>query len=128
MTESMETLGLLQQEVMDEVWRMGQATVGEVHARLAQRRKIAYTTVLTTMRNLERRGMLVHESRGKAFLYHPTMPRERYAAGTVKDFVARVFGGKPERLLCHLLGTDRVTSEDLARLRKLVDGQNPPGK
>ncbi len=128
MAESIESLGLLQQDVMDEVWRMGQATVAQVHARLAERRKIAYTTVLTTMRNLERRGMLVHEPVGKAFLYHPTMPREQYAAGTVKDFVARIFGGKPERLLCHLLGTDRVTSDDLARMKKLVEGQGSQGK
>ena len=123
MTDPIEALGLLQQEVMDEVWRVEQATVADVHARLSARRKIAYTTVLTTMRNLERRGMLSHQPQGKAFLYRPTMPREQYAAGTVKNFVGRVFGGRPERLLCHLLGTDRVTAEDLARLRRLVEEQ-----
>lgn len=121
MADSIEALGLLQQEVMDEVWRLGQATVADVHERLAQRRKIAYTTVLTTMRNLERRGMLEHEQHGKAFLYRPTMPREQYAAGTVTNFVARVFGGRPEKLLCHLLGTDHVGTEDVARLKRLVE-------
>ena len=121
MTDPIEALGLLQQEVMDEVWRMGQATVADVHARLAQRRKIAYTTVLTTMRNLERRGMLLHEQQGKAFLYRPTMPREQYAAGTVKAFVARVFGGRPEQLLCQLLGADHLDADDLARLKKMIE-------
>jgi len=121
MIDPIETLGLLQQEVMDEVWQMGEATVADIHARLAQRRKIAYTTVLTTMRNLERRGMLSHEQHGKAFLYRPTMKREQYAAGTVKDFVARVFGGKTENLLCHLLGAEKVTAADLERMKKLID-------
>lgn len=121
MSQSIEALGLLQQEVMDEVWRMSQATVADVHDRLAQRRKIAYTTVLTTMRNLEKRGMLGHEQQGKAFLYRPTMPREQYAAGTVTNFVARVFGGKPEKLLCHLLGADEVSTEDVAKLKKLIE-------
>jgi predicted transcriptional regulator len=121
MADPIGALGQLQQEVMDEVWRMGQATVADVHARLAQRRKIAYTTVLTTMRNLEKRGMLRHEPQGKAFLYQPTMPREQYAAGTVQDFVARIFGGRPERLVCQLLDTDRVRSEDLARLKQLIE-------
>ena len=121
MTKPIEALGQLQQEVMDEVWRMGQATVADVHARLAGRRKIAYTTVLTTMRNLEKRGMLSHVQVGKAFLYRPTMEREQYAAGTVKSFVARVFGGRPEELLCHLLGTEELSPEDIARLRKTVE-------
>ncbi|MDD4891044.1 MAG: BlaI/MecI/CopY family transcriptional regulator [Phycisphaerae bacterium] len=121
MSQSIEALGLLQQEVMDEVWRMSQATVADVHDRLAQRRKIAYTTVLTTMRNLEKRGMLGHEQQGKVFLYRPTMPREQYAAGTVTNFVARVFGGKPEKLLCHLLGADEVSTEDVAKLKKLIE-------
>lgn len=121
MTEPIEALGQLQQEVMDEVWDLGQATVAEVHNRIAKRRKIAYTTVLTTMRNLEKRGMLTHRQRGKAFLYRPTMEREQYAAGTVKEFVGRVFGGKPEELLCHLLGADKIDRDDLARLREMVD-------
>jgi BlaI family penicillinase repressor len=121
MTETIEALGQLQQEVMDEVWQLGEATVADVHERLARRRKIAYTTVLTTMRNLERRGMLSHEQHGKAFLYHPTMPRDEYAAGTVRSFVARVFGGQPERLLCHLLGTERIKPKDVERLRRMID-------
>lgn len=121
MSQTIEALGQLQQEVMDEVWRMEEATVADVHERLARRRKIAYTTVLTTMRNLERRGMLTHEQQGKAFLYRPTMPREQYAAGTVRSFVERVFGGQPERLLCHLLGAEQISPEELDRLRKLVE-------
>ena len=121
MTESIEALGQLQQEVMDEVWQLSQATVADIHAQLARRRKIAYTTVLTTMRNLERRGMLSHEVIGKAFLYRPAMPRDQYAAGTVKSFVARVFGGKPEELLCQLLGAEAMTADDVTRLKKMVE-------
>ena len=121
MTEPIEALGQLQQDVMDEVWQRGRTTVAQVHARLSQRRKIAYTTVLTTMRNLERRGMLTHTQQGKAFVYAPTMGREQYAAGTVASFVQRVFGGRPESLLCHLLGTDALTAEDIERLRALVE-------
>lgn len=120
MTEPMETLGQLQQSVMDEVWRMGRATVADVHASLSLRRKIAYTTVLTTMRNLERRGMLTHQAVGKAFLYQPVMARDQYTGGALQGFVERVFGGQPEQLLCHLLGTERLTSADLERLKKMV--------
>lgn len=121
MADTIEALGQLQQEVMDEVWLLGDATVADIHERLARRRKIAYTTVLTTMRNLERRGMLSHEQRGKAFLYRPTMARDEYAAGTIRSFVDRVFGGKPEELLCHLLGAPRIDRQDVERLKKLVE-------
>ena len=64
-----DPLGDLQLQVMEVVWRLGQATVAEAHQAIAAQRKIAYTTVLTTMRALERRGMLSHETVGKAYRY-----------------------------------------------------------
>ncbi|MCG3180199.1 MAG: hypothetical protein BIFFINMI_02556 [Phycisphaerae bacterium] len=114
---------------MDEVWQLERATVAEVHGRLARRRRIAYTTVLTTMRNLEKRGMLSHTQRGKAYVYRPTMPRQQYAAGTVRDFIDRIFAGRPEKLLCHILGTDEdMTAEDLDRIRRMIDDAGDESK
>ena len=71
----MDPLGDLQFQVMEVVWRLSAATVADVHRVLAARREIAYTTVLTTMRALERRGMLTHETVGKAYRYSPAVSR-----------------------------------------------------
>ena len=115
-----EPLGDLQLQVMEEVWRRGQATVADVHEALAAQRKIAYTTVLTTMRALERRGMLTHEAVGKAYLYQPAVSREQYTRASVGKLVDDLFDGRRDRLLCHLLGTERISRSELARIRRIL--------
>ena len=121
----MEALGDLQLQVMEVVWRLGQATVGEVHQALSAERKIAYTTVLTTMRPLERRGVVAHETVGKA--YTPLVSRAEYTSATVGRLVDDLFGGRREKLLSHLLGASRIRRGELARIRRIVreaDGQD----
>ena len=115
-----EPLGQLQLQVMEIVWRLRRATVAEVHEVLARSRKIAYTTVLTTMRALERRGMLCHEQVGKAYVYEPLVSRAEYAATTVERLVDDLFDGRSERLLCHLLGAERISRSELARIRRMI--------
>lgn len=116
-----DALGELQLQVMDVVWRTGRATVAEVHQTLSQRRKLAYTTVLTTMRALERRGMVRHDQVGKAYVYEPVVSRDEYTASTVGTLVDQLFGGSREGLLCHLLGTDKVSRKDVAEIRKVLN-------
>jgi len=115
-------LGELQLQVMEAVWRRGEATVAEVHRNLAAERKLAYTTILTTMRSLERRGMLTHRSAGKAYVYCPTLSRQQYAEQRVGKLVEDLFHGRQERLLCHLLGAPRITRKELEQIRRLVGG------
>jgi len=115
-----EPLGELQLQVMDVVWTLGKATVADVHEALLPERSLAYTTVLTTMRALERRGMVDHETVGKAFLYRPTVSREQYTGDRVEKLVDDLFGGRQEKLLCHLLGAERISRNDLAHIRRIV--------
>ena len=115
-----EPLGQLQLQVMEIVWRSGRATVAQVHELLARSRKIAYTTVLTTMRALERRGIVRHEQVGKAYVYEPLVSREQYAATSVHRLVDDLFDGSQQKLLCHLLGAERITRAELARIRRII--------
>ena len=115
-----DPLGELQLQVMDVIWRMGQATVAQVHEAISAGRKIAYTTVLTTMRALERRGMVTHETVGKAYRYTPAVSRDQYTDASVDKLVGDLFDGRQERLLCHLLGAERVTRADLKAIRCVI--------
>ena len=117
-----EPLGDLQLQVMEVIWRKGRASVADVHAELSARRKIAYTTVLTTMRALERRGVVRHEQVGKAYVYEPLVSRENYAASSVHRLVDDLFDGSREKLLCHLLGADRIGRSELASIRRMLRG------
>ena len=119
-----ELLGDLQLQVMDVVWRLGRATVADVHQAIAERRRIAYTTVLTTLRALERRGIVRHDKAGKAFVYRPAMTRDQYTAATVGKVVDDLFEGRKEGLLCHILGAERIGKDDMAEIRRLVGRRN----
>jgi len=122
-----ERLGELQLQVMDVVWRMGRATVADVHEHLSAGRKIAYTTVLTTLRALERRGMVRHEQAGKAYVYEPAVDRDQYTTSSVGKLVDDLFGGQTEGLLCHLLGAERLTQSELAEIRRMLKRQRHEG-
>ncbi len=115
-----EPLGDLQLQVMDIVWRLGSTTVAQAHEAMSESRKLAYTTVLTTLRGLERRGMVQHEQVGKAYVYEAVVSREQYAEASVGKLVADLFDGRAEGLLCHLLGAEKVTESDLADIRRMV--------
>ncbi len=89
------TLGPLEQEVMDCVWRDKVVSVRDVHSCLINSRKIAYTTVMTIMTRLTRKGFLKRKIKGKAFLYSPKKTKEQTAKtmiGKIVDSFVDQFG------------------------------------
>ncbi len=64
--------------------------------------------------------MVTHEAAGKAYLYAPRVTRDQYTQASVAKLVGDLFEGRQEKLLCHLLGADRVSRRDLRAIRKLV--------
>lgn len=99
-------LGDLETEIMERVWARpegGPATVREIWQELYPARPIMYTTVMNTMTRLARKGLLVAEKTGQAFIYRPTLGREA--------FVDRFVGGALERLLVNFGGATRAHLE-----------------
>lgn len=108
---------------MKVVWRLGSATVRDVYEDLLSRRRIAYTSVMTMMNVLERKGHLrkaAAQEDGRAFRYQPTAPQQRVLGSMVGEFVDRVFNGSATPLLQHLIEDDRLTDEDLGEIRRLL--------
>ncbi|MGH3868452.1 MAG: BlaI/MecI/CopY family transcriptional regulator [Pseudonocardiaceae bacterium] len=109
--------GELEAVVMDRVWgREGVIPVREVFEDLRREREIAYTTVMSTMDNLHRKGWLARERSGKAFLYWPTLTREEYSARLMRD--ALTGGGNPDLVLTRFL--EQMSDEESARLHDVV--------
>jgi predicted transcriptional regulator len=80
------SFGQLETLIMDRLWAWGRAaTVREMHDDLARDRTIAYTTVMTVMDNLHRKGVLVRDMPGRAYLYRPTQSREAYTAALMHE-------------------------------------------
>ncbi len=117
---SLETLlGPLEQDVMDVVWRLRDTTVRDVHAELAASREIAYTTVMTTMARLARKGILLRDTSDLAHRYRPVVSRDQYARGAVGDVLSWLLERYPEPAVAYL--ADVVEELDAVTLEQLRD-------
>ena len=106
---------------MKVVWERDSATVRDVYEALLERRKVAYTTVMTMMKILEQKGYLKKTQTDRAYLYQPAQPQGKVIGDLVRDFVNRVFNGSAEPLLVHLVEEHGLTEkelEEIARLRR----------
>ncbi|MCA9305842.1 MAG: BlaI/MecI/CopY family transcriptional regulator [Phycisphaerales bacterium] len=109
-------------EVVAALWEGGPMTVREVMNTLhGQGREIAYTTVLTFLARLERKGVVVSDKDGVAYVYRAVVSRDKVARTRVKDIVEQVFDGAPGPLVLHLMKNERFTSEELAEMRALIE-------
>jgi predicted transcriptional regulator len=102
------------------LWDRGEASVHEVRECLG-RRKLAYTTVLSTMQKLEKAGWLTHDTRGRTYVYRPACSRTAARVLSLKAIIARCFRGDPLLLVENLIGETALGDDELARLRKMID-------
>jgi BlaI family penicillinase repressor len=107
-------------EIMHVIWSLEQATVRDVYEALRERRKVAYTSVMTVMKILEQKGYLKKKQEDRAYVYRPARPRAQVLQSMVRDFVDRVFQGAAKPLLVHLVEDARLSPQDLAEIRRLL--------
>ena len=110
----------LELEILKVIWQRGHATVREVYKDLAAQRKIAYTTVLTMMGILERKGHLKKSPGERAYVYTATQPQSQVVQGMVQEFVGRVFDGSLKPLLVHMVEDARTDPDELKEIEALV--------
>lgn len=106
---------------MKLVWERETATVRDVYEALLERRKIAYTTVMTTMNTLETKGYLKKRRQERAFIYRPSHPKNQVIGGMIREFIDRVFNGSAEPLLVHLVKERRIRSKDLDKIVRMIE-------
>jgi BlaI family transcriptional regulator, penicillinase repressor len=115
------TLTAQELEIMKVVWQRESATVRDVYEALLERRKVAYTTVMTMMKILEQKKYLKKTQRERAYVYRPAQPQRQVIGAMVRDFVNRVFNGSAEPLLVHLVEEHDLSREDLEEIARLKD-------
>ena len=103
-------------EIMKIVWERDTATVRDVYETLLLRRKVAYTTVMTMMKILERKKYLKKTQVDRAYVYRPAQPKRQVIGAMVKEFVNRVFNGSAQPLLVHLVEDQNLTREELEEI------------
>ncbi|MFK7778984.1 MAG: BlaI/MecI/CopY family transcriptional regulator [Gimesia sp.] len=106
-------------EVMDVVWRKGRATVQEVVDSLE--RPLAYTTVMTTLKILdETRGAVRRMKEGRAYVYEPTISREKISRSMAADLTQRLFGGSVKSLVLSLVENNSMSQSDIEELKQAI--------
>jgi len=106
--------------IMEVLWDKGVATVGEVAEGLSKDRAVAYNTVLTLMRILERKGYVQHTKDGRAFVYQPVVDRGEASRTAVRQLLNRFFNDSPELLVLNLLHDEAMDDQEIERLRGLI--------
>lgn len=114
-------LGETEMEVLQHVWDAQEATVADVHAAIQNDRPVAYTTVLTVMKNLEAKGYLSRHRDGRQDRYRAARTPQTVRTGLLRGFLGHVFDGSPTALVRTLVGDERLTDDEKAELRALLE-------
>lgn len=109
--------------LMDVLWRRGSSTVQEVLDALPASLNLAYNSVLTTIRVLEKKGYVRHakEKDGRAHVYRAVVERATASQSEIELLVSRFFGDSHERLVLNILQTRGIELDELKRLRKMLE-------
>lgn len=119
------TLGERELDVMAVLWEIGDGTVGDVRERLPA--ALAYTTVLTILRNLEAKGYVSHTVSGRAHRYRARVAQRAAQKGALNRVLSRFFSGSPEVLLARLVDDAGVNAAELREMAERIAGRETKG-
>ena len=115
------TLTEAELRLMDVLWQQGPSTVQQVLEALPKKSQLAYNSVLTTIRILEKKGYLRHIKDGRAHVYRPLVERAEASRSEIRHLANRFFKNSHEMLVLNILEDRGVDAEELQRLRQLLE-------
>lgn len=110
-----------ERRILEVLWVRKEASVREVAEVLSQGRPVAYTTVLTLFKVLEKKGMVSYRTEGRAFVYRATISRVKARRQALNQLLKQFFNGSPDLLAQHLIVEHELDIEQLDELRRRVD-------
>jgi BlaI family transcriptional regulator, penicillinase repressor len=120
---SLLDLAPLELECMNMLWPLGEATVREIRDRLIPRRVRAYTTIMTIMDRLARKGVVERRKAGRAYVYRARLAAEDARSQALAQILENFFGGSKEALLAQLGAGVRIHAADKAAKEPLPEGE-----
>lgn len=116
-----ETLTQAELRIMDVLWLKGSGTVQSILDSLSQKPALAYNSVLTTIRVLERKGYIKHSKDGRAHMYKPKVARDEASRSEIRHLVGRFFKNSHEQLVLNILEDRGMEAAELDRLREMLE-------
>jgi predicted transcriptional regulator len=114
--------------ILRVLWKHGPSTVREVQEVLGARRPTGYTTALKLMQIMTEKGLLARDESRRTHVYRPTVSAEEVERGLVRDLLDRAFAGAADRLVLRVLSAKKVSRDELARIRKMLDEIEKEGR
>jgi BlaI family transcriptional regulator, penicillinase repressor len=113
-------------DVIQVLWDHGPSLVAEVRDRLTD--DLAYTTVLTILRTLESKGYVNHEEEGRGYRYFPLVEQQAARRSALRHLKQKLFKGSAELLFTHLVSDQKLSPEQVKRMRKLLASKGEKGE
>src|SRR5450432_259903 len=115
----MQKLGAVQLEIMKILWARGEATAREITDSLEAQHHLAHSTVQTLLRKLEIKGAICRDDSSRIFVFRPLWREADTTAGATSDLLVRKFGGSVSGLVSHLLSHEKISPDEMAKLREM---------
>lgn len=122
--KSSETLTEAELRIMQVLWQQGQGSVQQILDGLRAQPALAYNTVLTTIRILEKKGYVGHDKDGRAHIFRPLVERDEASRSEIRHLVGRFFRNSHEDLVLNILEDRGIDPKELERLRKMLEANS----
>ena len=110
----------LEMQVLGVLWERGPSTVREVLDSMDDGKTRAYTTILSVMQVMEKKGLVSHTADGNVNIYKARVSRDKAGGPAFEKLVNQIFGGSPASVLQHLLSGKKVDREELEQIKRLI--------
>jgi len=116
-----QSLSPAETEILQIIWKLDRAAVQQVLEALPKDRPIAYATVQTLLRRLEKKGYIAHTTEGKAHIFRADVQKDKVLKSAVAGFLDRLFGGDALPLVQYLAENNKISLDDIEKLRNTIE-------
>jgi BlaI family transcriptional regulator, penicillinase repressor len=121
MRKPLDPLGETEMEILNHVWSIGEASVSDVHQKIKEYRDIAYTTVMTIMKNLADKHYLKYRQEGRSYIYSAAIQPNDVRFKLIDRLVDKVFQGSPKDLVQTLVQNENLSEEERREIKKMIE-------
>ncbi|MEX0945289.1 MAG: BlaI/MecI/CopY family transcriptional regulator [Balneolaceae bacterium] len=121
MRKPLSPLGETEMEILNHVWKLGEASVADVREKILEYREVAYTTVMTIMKNLSDKSYLKYRKEGLSYIYSAAVKPDEVRYSLINRLVDKVFQGSPKDLVQTLVQSEKLTDEEREEIKRLID-------
>lgn len=111
----------LELQILGVLWSLGPSSVRDVLQSMPDGKARAYTTILSCLQVMEKKGLVAHRREGQGYIYRPVVQKQRVLGSVVRQLLRNVFGGRPSVALQYFIAESDCTPEEIEQLRQLVE-------